>query len=872
MAMTAVSTIGPSWSFDAFPNEETAAHTGTLFGDGPQSQNRFAGGVFPDDDDEDADMSLHFERMPELDMMDFEANDSQRFDDGNIPINPKEDSGAVGLPVGHDPDEDEVDTPMEDNGNVFETPRGFQRATSTGSSSSDIPSPEEWKRGNTQSKLYELRPGARLTEVPMTWVDQDESGNYDPAQERRKAPLPRKKKPSSVTGQSHTDSDDGGDGERIRKSKLPTWQQGQRCGASHVATFKFTSWPAFELLKDLKEVCPFDNWPRDDPDFYHEKDVSEEEDLDLGVPRKLRKREAIRAPVLDPRNEEEDLFGHPDARGCKLCRENGDDCSLKHHGFTWPCEGCSEFDQPCELIVPPKHKESCQHCQEIGIDCSFAFQVEYEDGESAGSRCDHCIGYDLNDCVAGPDYTREHQRLYMNEYGRSDDYPDADAPAAPRKYVACTICRQERRRCSLKDKDDKPPCNKCKKEHLACTFLDIRPTKTSKPIKLAKSAKSAKNTTGEDLTVGTETYLVEDESTPDRHPAPRVVEPKRKPQSKAKGKAKAEQQAGLANQARPAPKPVNWLREYKVLCDAAEYEDLDEEDEQEIAPRKATNVAERTSDTAGNCGYTCNIVTSYTHPITFNTSPYVDGDSARPCTWCDENVYGILGLGETDVYCINWDNGLGYTELAGGHLAEGCAHSNMCFNCTIGRYQIIICDNHEFQRIPNMVPEDIENVAEQLEMAQPGSALSKVIQDKFCSLCVNDLAEFECVADQDSLMLDDSGEQCTIRGCGLKLCRRCASVLWKNCGGSLQETILALEQSAKEDHENDEELGFMARADIGFLKTDGLLSKNVEALELDVEPDLDAMEGVEETQTVEDDEDHQMDVELREQRVQAGEV
>ncbi|KAF2803583.1 uncharacterized protein BDZ99DRAFT_546812 [Mytilinidion resinicola] len=853
MAMTALSNLSPAWDFDAFPTEEAATHTRTLFGDGPQFQNQLAGGIIPDGEDADGDMSFDFERIPELDVMDFEANDSQHFDQPNGSVNPEQESGGVGLLVGHDPDKDEITPPMEGYGNPPETPRSVQRA-STGSSSS-IPSPKEWKRAKTQPKPYELRPGARLNKVPMTWVDMDESGNYDPDQERRKAPLPRKKKQTSMAGRSPTDSDEGG--ERIRKSKLPTWQHGHRCGTSLVVSLKFTSYAAHELLNQGSRC---DNWPEDNPDCYDERDLLEEEDF--GVARKLRKREAIREPVLDPRNEEDDLSGHPDARGCKLCREIGKDCSLKHRGFTWPCEDCSEVDRPCELLIPPKHKDSCQNCQANGLDCSFVCQ-DYEEGETAGPRCDECIDYDRPDCVAGPDYTRQPQRLYMNEYGRSDDYDDAKAPAAPRKYVACTICRQERRRCSLKTKDDKPPCNRCKKEHLACTFLDLRPTKALKPTK-ASSA-----TARDDLAVGTSTYLVDDESMSESHGAPRVVETKHKPQSKGKGKekARAEAQARSRNQERPAPKPVNWTREYRALCDAAE--DEEEEEEEEIAPQKATHIAERSSDTAGHSGFTCNIITSYTHPITFDTSPYADGDSARSCTWCEENVYGILGLGEREVFCISWDNGLGYTELAGGHLAEGCRHSNMCFNCTIGRYQIILCDNHEFHRIPNIVAEDIDNVVEQLDMARPGSALSEVLQSKFCSLCVNDLAEFECATVQPSLILADTGEQ-YIRGCGLKLCRRCASVLWKNCGGSLQETIQVLEQSAMEDQANDEFPEFMARADIGLLKNDGLLNRNMEAIEIEMDPE--AMETVEETQSAENVQDCQMDVELREQRLQPGEV
>jgi hypothetical protein len=845
-----------NWSFNSLPIDEHGSRNGNLFGDGPSSYGDKRASRTGDDADADTeamsmDMSYGLEDidLPDLDDLDrpirntrevSEAKPNPVVDQFGIPINNPEEFDNVGLLVRHlTDDDDEIPTPMDDYGSSFDTPHGFHRSSSSASSSS-MPTPEFVNRKSVLYQPYEFRPGPRIAGPPlMTWVDQDESGTYDPRHERRKPiPVSRKKKPSSLSGNRQFYGSEGSkDVERIpRKTKRPTLQQGQRTGESMVVTFRLFSVAGHDILQ---KGSLSDKWPDDGSDFSKNEDAPGETSDDFEMERsyKLRKRGAKQETLSDPRGVEEDLFGHPDARGCVRCRQNGHDCSLKHHGFSWPCLHCAEKDVNCELIIAPKYKDACLRCQDNEPQCSFT-TLDYEEDGTPPLCCEECLAVQDFDCRAGPNKARQHQRLYINEKGRSDDWPDVEErPVAPRKYVACTICRQEAKRCSLKTKTDKAPCNKCKKEGLPCTFLDLRPPKPSKALPL------------DGLTAGTAMIEIDEDSSDETHSAREIVKQSRRPmQSKVKGKAKAmpDRQPILAPQPRPIPqtgpppKRFDWHRALREAEEAAEAAEFDEDEELQ----RPTTPKERLIDADGHSGETCTIVTNYSHPITFAATPYDGEGQDTSCTWCSDNAYGILGLGEKEVFCIEWHTGLGYTEILGGHLTDGCPPSKMCFNCTVSRYQIIICDNHQLQRIPLLEQEDIDIVADQLTEAPPFSKQTTVLQDKFCSLCVSDLASFHCATIQDSLVENHDGET-RIAGCGLKLCERCAVVLLRNCDGSLEKAIGALEEQAKQDQEKGMELPrFLARADLGLLKTSGLLYRNMEAVELE-ETDSDVMEGVE---------------------------
>ena len=82
-----------------------------------------------------------------------------------------------------------------------------------------------------------------------------------------------------------------------------------------------------------------------------------------------------------------------------------------------------------------------------------------------------------------------------------------------------------------------------------------------------------------------------------------------------------------------------------------------------------------------------------------------DGDPI-PCHWCDDPIYGLLGLGEVEVEVEVMDNGdgQGFTEVVDGHTAAGYAPSRMCGFCTLDRLRITACKLHDMEPIEGMDP------------------------------------------------------------------------------------------------------------------------------------------------------------------------
>ena len=82
---------------------------------------------------------------------------------------------------------------------------------------------------------YDLRPAAREASklVTITWIDQDESGTYDPDGKRSPSPLsnPRKR------WERYEHADDGAP----KRPKTSTWQMGRFRGSQMIVTFRMTT-------------------------------------------------------------------------------------------------------------------------------------------------------------------------------------------------------------------------------------------------------------------------------------------------------------------------------------------------------------------------------------------------------------------------------------------------------------------------------------------------------------------------------------------------------------------------------------------------------------------------------------------------------
>ncbi|KAL9637959.1 MAG: hypothetical protein Q9164_001865 [Protoblastenia rupestris] len=117
------------------------------------------------------------------------------------------------------------------------------------------------------------------------------------------------------------------------------------------------------------------------------------------------------------------------------------------------------------------------------------------------------------------------------------------------------------------------------------------------------------------------------------------------------------------------------------------------------------------------------ITTRLAHPISFNHQP--SDDQTLPCHWCDDLVYGLLGLGEVNVEVLDFYDARGYVEVRGGHTAAGYPPSRMCEMCTLERIMVAACRIHELEPIKGMDPEtfDFETVADHMGSGMASKAM-----------------------------------------------------------------------------------------------------------------------------------------------------
>lgn len=230
-------------------------------------------------------------------------------------------------------------------------------------------------------------------------------------------------------------------------------------------------------------------------------------------------------------------------------------------------------------------------------------------------------------------------------------------------------------------------------------------------------------------------------------------------------------------------------------------------------------------DHAGHKGGLTKIRTSFAHPIQFCTQ--VDGDS--DCNFCEMPLFGMAGHFEREVHVIRWYNGLGFSEIGGGHCEEN-GHTRMCETCTITRLQTLVCPKHKIQRIiSNGSVQDFYALADELISAKPGSSEMRRKLQRWCSMCFSE-ASFGCSSIQPSL---HGEEEMEIQGCGFKLCDRCETTLREVFNGDADLLASEMEKVPKISMADERscQLEGKARADVGFLRKGGLLMNNIIASE-----------------------------------------
>lgn len=199
------------------------------------------------------------------------------------------------------------------------------------------------------------------------------------------------------------------------------------------------------------------------------------------------------------------------------------------------------------------------------------------------------------------------------------------------------------------------------------------------------------------------------------------------------------------------------------------------------------------------------IATCYAHPISFN---YESMTMLEPitCHWCDDSLYGLVGLGPVEAEVIDYRNGQGYTEIEHGHTCAGHFPSRMCTACTLARLLIAACICHEVEPILGVDPEAY-TVASFTHYLVRG--MTDFAPFDWCSICPTP-ASYHCSKPQEPNMLSDDPKY----GCGLLLCERCAAHLMGRYSGVLERLMDALKLR---------DGGFALRADAEFLHPKGEL-------------------------------------------------
>jgi hypothetical protein len=248
------------------------------------------------------------------------------------------------------------------------------------------------------------------------WLDQDDSGTYDP--KRKRATPDEQRKKAKKQKRSSVSDEDG---------RLKSRREDGKVGDSLVVTLTLGTEKGVEYLRSIAGP---------DGEEPSSSDSSADSDHDSGYgsfpkPRRRKRPDGLQLENL--------AVGHPQRRGCKACFEAGDDgCSLIGDVSRFPCEACRDSGVECELILQPVLKGVCERCK--------------------GKRRRVDAGRGVNSCD-------------LCEEGGERGSEKGDAEERERMWVACNQCRGAGKRCSNKGKADWGPCSGCRKSNEECKFV-----------------------------------------------------------------------------------------------------------------------------------------------------------------------------------------------------------------------------------------------------------------------------------------------------------------------------------------------------------------------------------------------------------------
>jgi hypothetical protein len=416
----------------------------------------------------------------------------------------------------------------------------------------------------------------------------------------------------------------------------------------------------------------------------------------------------------------------------------------------------------------------CKLCHKLGIECS---NVEDDNSYNDNPICDGCAEEGTSCILQSPAPSSSGSRKKKNKKDKDKDRkkkrsksksrsksktsaPPANTirigtetipvpadfdPSVPlrnaagdRKFIACTTCREHKRRCSLK-KHAVGPCSACKKNSTECHFrplpadllkeykkeIPARVTEKAKALqrrmqRKAKAERKALKKAGKRKSLldakdgdsdeeASEDEDGESESADNgeaQTPSP-LLERERKRKRATAGRLQRSAQASSSKASARASTPLYANLPYRA---SPTFEAKPRQEEKEKQKPKS------------RIAY---ITTSFCHPIDLNycpPSPHISsGLSSQPppCQFCISTAYALLGLSDRRVeILLPLDPEHGLEELSGGWIGEGEDQTRMCVSCTTARLSIIVCDGHEIRALQGS--QDMKNDQLSREKAYEG--------------------------------------------------------------------------------------------------------------------------------------------------------
>ena len=294
------------------------------------------------------------------------------------------------------------------------------------------------------------------------WLDQDDSGTYDP---KRKRATPDEQPQKKTKKQKRSPVLDENGIPQLRREAY------KKVGYSLMVTLTLESEKGVQYLRSIAPG-PLESGSSRSSSASSDSSADSDHDSGYGSFPKPRRRERHRqqperlgAPSFraDGLRLEDLTVGHPQRRGCKAWFEAGDDgCSLIGDVSGFPCEACRDASVECELILKPELKRVCERCKRMRRSCSYRVDA----GRGVDS-CNLCEEEGVK-CCAGPMKESSYARRFERGERQSEK---REAEGKERMWVACNQCRGAGKRCSNKGKTDWGPCSGCRKSNEECKFV-----------------------------------------------------------------------------------------------------------------------------------------------------------------------------------------------------------------------------------------------------------------------------------------------------------------------------------------------------------------------------------------------------------------